>query len=214
LFLQKRIIGLIVAVLVILLIGAFNSAYPTVRVNQEEMVIDGDVIFAYLKTYNVSDAVGGLGSKTLVSYVLVLNITNPNSETIHLTNVLVTLFESAVKEGASVSGTTEIIRYERSIGDNERPSYTGSPNSSKLMAFTATGELDNLDIQALNGGEVFLLVYLNGRTQADVHISSELNLKKLSLDIVSETEYQYNTAFLKAHMFSFRNDDPNIKYAW
>lgn len=190
----------------------FNSVY-SIASDNEDLFVYGDVVFAYFKTYSVSSNVSGLGSKHLISYVLVLNVTNPNNKTISLCNSLISLYDSAVKEGNSISGETEIIRNQRNFANNDM-SYHFYPRSSKLVSLTATGEIDDFELKALKTEQMYFMVHLTGQTEADNHVNSELKLKKVALKKVSETEYLYNTAFMNSHIFSFRNDTPNIHNEW
>lgn len=207
----KKVIGLVIVTLTVALIVAFGLVFSSPP--EESHSIEGDIVYAYLKTYNVSETVGGLSDKKLVSYVLVLNITNPNDGPLHLERVLVELMQSATKNGTSVSGTTGIIRYKRSFVEGETSNYW-SPHSSRLVAFTATGELDDLELDALRLGKGYFVVNVDGYTETDSHVGTGLNLKEVALEITGDAEYVYNTAFVNNERFGFANDYPDLTYEW
>ncbi len=142
-----------------------------------------------------------------------MNITNPNDVAVRLKRLLVTLAQSASRDRQSVSMTTEIIHYRRSFGDDEM-SYYWSPHSSKLVAFTATGELANLELEALKLGKGYLLVKVDGRSQTGSHVGSGFNLKEVTLEITGKDEYVFNTAFVNNYRFGFTNENPYITYGW
>jgi hypothetical protein len=208
---NKKIAVLAIIALIATLIVAFGLVFSSLP--EEAHSIKGNIVYAYLKTYNVSETVDGLCDKKLVSYVLVLNITNPNDVPLHLERVLVELMQSATKDGTSVSGTNGIIRYKRGFVEGETSNYW-SPHSSRLVAFTATGELDNLSLDALKLGKGYFIVSVDGYTETDSHVGTGLNLKEVALEITGSDEYVYNTVFMNNERFGFATDYPDLTYEW
>ena len=208
---NKRVIVFVVVALTAALIVTFGSVFS--NVSKEQYSIEGNLVYAYLKTYDVSEGIDGIGNGNFVSYVLVVNITNPNDVPIYLKGVLVNLMENATQVGTSVSGTNSIIRYTSSFGYNDM-SYYWAPHSSRFVAFTATGEVSGIALDALKLGKGYFLVKVDGRTETDSYVGSGLNLKEVTLEITSNDEYVFNTAFTNNYRFHFRNDGIDLSYEW
>lgn len=207
---NKKVLVLVVVVIAVIQSVAVGFAFWELA--QKDYSIEGDIVYAYFKTYNASEGVEGIGNRNLVSYVLVLNITNPNDEPITLKSVLVELTENATQTGTSVSSTNGMIRYKDYLfpyGSN----YI-SPQSSTFAAFTATGELSNMALDALKLGKGYFIVNVQGYSKEDQYFGNGINLKEVTLEITDNNEYVFNTAFRDNYRFHFRNDGINISYEW
>ncbi|MBN2259869.1 MAG: hypothetical protein JW702_04970, partial [Clostridiales bacterium] len=180
-------------------------------VGSEEYFIDSEIVFAYFKTYDVSSNTSYLFANSMVSYVFILNVSNPNNETFLFDDLLVSFNDFAVKDGNSVSGTTELIRYCNSFGSSDLD-YQLPSGSSRLMVFTGTGELSNLELMGLKNDTTFSTMILNGHIGEDVHVGSGLIFTEMSFCMISETELMYNVVLHEDQSFSFRNDSPNVSY--
>jgi hypothetical protein len=211
---NKKVLVLVVVAIAVVQSVAFGLAFSEFsELPQEDYSIEGELVYAYLKTYTVSEDVDGIGNRKLVSYVLVLNITNPNDVPVYLKRAQVDLMENAVQVGTSVSGTNSIIRYTSSLPDNDF-SYYWAPHSSRFVAFTATGELSGMALDALQLGKGYFLVKVDGRTETDSHVGGDLNLEEVPLEVMDNDEYVFNTAFRDNYRFRFWNDDINLAYEW
>jgi len=209
LFLNK-FVPLSVILVVLLVVSVFSLTHSGARCD-EDYIMDCELVFAYFKTFDVSNNTNVFSSNKLVSYVFVLNVTNPNNKTILLDNLLIAFHDFAVKSNNSVSGTTTIIRYFDSFGSNVLD-YQLPPRFSKLMAFTGVGELSSLELMGLKNGTIFSSMTLNGNVEENIHTGTGLIFQEMSFDVLSESEWMYNSAFYNDRTFSFRNDDTKVSY--
>ena len=166
--------------------------------------LQADVVYAYLKTYNISENVSGLYSEKLVSYILVLNISNPTDKDVYVHDLRVELSGAASKVDRSVESTNITLRIKRTF--NEAKPLLVSKNSEQLVPFTATDELSNLGLEPLKQGKGYFIVAVSGDS-----VGSGLSLKEATLETVSEDEYVYNTAFTNG-CFRFSNYNLMIQF--
>jgi len=171
------------------------------------------IVYAYFKIYNASNGVIGLGNASLVSYVLVLNVTNPSRETIQLRDVLIEFAGSINQTGDGFEASNDIIRYDRTFS-GDVTEYYWSPNSTRLIAFTATEELSTMALAALKSGKGYFLTRLVGRANSGASASSNFSLNEVKLEVLSESEYIYNEVFDKKYRFHFRNDGIGVSLEW
>jgi hypothetical protein len=171
-----------------------------------------DVVYAYFKTFSVSENITGLRNEDFVAYVIVLNITNPTSETIRIKYLGIHLAETASKFGQGVQMTNTVVNYERDFSEGFMD-YYWFPNFSRLVAFGATSEVSNLGMAVLEEGKGYFYVYLDGRTQGNAYAGGSV-IKKVTLEIINDDEFVYNTVFKKNERFHFRNDELGIGLEW
>jgi len=211
LFLNKKIVGsVVILVTILLIISVVNSPF-SVDCNDKNYLLNSEIVFAYFKPYETSRNSTVFSSNTLISYVFVLNVTNPNNETVLLDNLLVAFHDFAVKDRNSVSGTTEIIRYCDTFGSNDLD-YLLPSKSSRLMAFTGTSEISSLELTGIKNGTIFSSMTMNGNVKENAHVGTGLLFKEMSFDMIHESEWIYNTVFPADQQFSFRNDSPTVAY--
>ena len=151
------------------------------------------------KTF-ANENVTGLATKTLVSYILVLNITNPTSSNINIDSIRVVLSGTAFKIDQSAEWRNEILNIKRVFNDAQPLQIGREP---MLITVTGTGELSTLGMQSLRQKEGYFVVATSYASNA-----GSLILEKVSFDLKSENEYVYNTVFENDYQFDFRNDDP------
>jgi len=172
-----------------------------------------DVVYAYFKTFDVSENVSALANSNLVSYVIVLNITNPTGETVRIQDLEIDFAQTASQNSSGVYAANTIIRYTQTFAEHKME-YYWPPNSSKLAAFTATAEISSMEFAALRKGKGYFLTKLAGRTPADAQASSGLTLKEATLEIINDNEFVYNITFPKNYRFHFRNDELGVSIEW
>lgn len=211
-FLNRRLLPLSVFALTAGLLTGIVPFYTEFSLLQHYTIQVG-IVYAYFKTYNANVNATGLSGSELISCVFVLNITNPTSETIGMTDVTVDFVQSARKDPEKIIMENETIQYERSFADHVIE-YYWFPNSTRLIALTATGELSDLGRGALESGKGYFLAHLMGRTEIGALASSDFVLKEASLETVSDNEYVYNSVFMKDYRFHFRNDEISISLEW
>jgi hypothetical protein len=170
----------------------------SIQVGNDSILVN--VAYAYLKTYIVNENVTGLANKTLVSYILVLNITNPTSSNINIDSIRVVLAGTAFKIDQSAEWRNEILNIKRVFNDAQPLQIGREP---MLITVTGTGELSTLGMQSLRQKEGYFVVATSYASNA-----GSLILEKVSFDLKSENEYVYNTVFENDYQFDFRNDDP------
>lgn len=175
--------------------------------------INVDVVYAYFKTFDVSEDVTALANSHLISYVFVLNITNPTGETVRIKDLGIDFAQTATQNISGVYTENTIIRYTQTFAEHKME-YYWPPNSSKLAAFTATAEISSMAFAALRQGEGYFLTRLAGRTPADAQASSSLALKEATLEIINDDEFVYNITFPENYRFHFRNDELGISIEW
>ena len=152
--------------------------------------IEVDVVYAYFRTYGVSGNVSGLRNEDLVSYIIVLNITNPTSEIIRIKDLTISFAEFAFGDGNFVQMSNTIVRYVRNFAEYYMDHYW-YPNSSRLVAFAATEEISEMGLAALKLGKGYFCIELEGRTQGDAHVRSGFVIKEVTLEIINDYEYVY-----------------------
>lgn len=172
-----------------------------------------DIVYAYFNTFKASQNVTALGNADLVSYVLVLNVTNPTGEVVKIMDLRIDFVQNAYKEDQHFKTFNEIVRFEQSFADGMMD-YYWYPNVTRLIAFTGTGELSALGLTALRLGKGFFLLKLAGSTQAGAQAGSDFILKKVTLEIKNESEYVYDGIFMEDYRFHFRNDQLDISIEW
>ncbi|MEM3640862.1 MAG: hypothetical protein QXH37_02925, partial [Candidatus Bathyarchaeia archaeon] len=108
--------------------------------------------------------VSGLRNEDLVAYVIVLNITNPTEETFRIKHLEIHLAEAINKIDQGIEIKNSVVNYERDFSEGFMD-YYWYPNSSRLVAFEATGEISNLGMNVLKEGKGYFYILLDGKTQ-------------------------------------------------
>jgi hypothetical protein len=174
------ILGLIVGLRVL------QSDFPTPR---QTVPIEANLIHAYFKIYNVS-AGSGVGSSSLVSYVVILNITNPSDTPLRLSEVRI---------------LSSIVDYHRDFGTSN--DYYWSAHSSRQVAFSQTGPLSGTDSFKFGRFDFIATVGLMV-TQGRGGGSTVISENSLPLKTIGQDEYVYGSTFGNGTYFDF--DDQGI----
>jgi hypothetical protein len=108
--------------------------------------------------------------------------------------------------------TNTVVNYERDFSEGFMD-YYWYPNSSRLVAFGATGEVSSLGMNVLKEGKGYFYIHLDGRTQNNAYAGGSI-IKEVTLEILNDDEFVYNTVFKENERFHFRNDELGISLEW
>jgi hypothetical protein len=182
-----------------LIIGLLSLNTDLRNYSKKEYPVEANLIYAYFKVYNTS-ADSGIAYNRLLSYVLVLNVTNPSDTTLRLSNIRI-----------DTSGTN-IFSYERAFSAIDK--YNFNANTSHLIDLSQTSGLDNLS------GEPFTFPSFQiGFTVAATFTPEEGNGHggdvsdvQAVITRISQDEYVYGT-FNQSIPIIFSNDNGFVS-AW
>jgi hypothetical protein len=206
---SKKLVALTCAVFMVgLLVGllSFRNDFASFK----SVSVESDIVHAYFKVYNVSQD-SGIGYGKLVSYVVVLNITNPSDTTLRLSWLTMALAENGTRTGTSVS-LNSFLRYQRDFSETTMDNYW-YPHTSRLVAFSQTGFMPDGGLNFLNGQKSALFysdascVATEGRGSG-----SAIIFKELQLNNVSQGEFVYGTTFRPGAYFFFDDDSIDLSY--
>lgn len=173
--------------------------------------LEVDVVYAYFRTFKVSEYASGLRNQDLVAYVFVLNVTNPTSEIIIIKFLEIHFAETACRfYGGGVEMRNTAVNYQREFYGSM--DYFWYPNSSRIVAFSGTGELSNLGMAVLNARRGYFYASLGGATEKG-HAEGSI-IKMVLLDNPSIGEFVYNSVFKENERFHFSNYDIDISLEW
>ncbi len=192
---RKLIIIICTAFIVGILIGfvSFQSDFGTMTNADTSYPIDATLVQAYFKVYNTSEA-SGVAFRSILSYVFVVNITNPSDATLRLTDIQI--FQTNL----------EVFSYQRTFSESN--AYWFYPHTSKLVAFTENMGLTESNIGGLNAhpfqyhlGASFASAEGTGHAES-LKLNQEMQLKS-----ISSGEYIYGSTFGNETYFRFINDE-------
>ena len=175
--------------------------------------LEVDVVYSYFRTFKVSEHASGLRNQDLVAYVIVLNITNPTNERVRITHLGIHFAETASRlSQGGVEMTNTAVNYERDFSEGFMD-YYWYPNSSRLVAFSATDELSNLGMAALREHKGYFYILLDAKTQDNAYAGGSV-IKQVTLETPSDCEFVYNSIFKENERFHFSNYDLGISLEW
>ena len=193
--LNKKFIALVcIALAAGLLIGLIS--FRGYFISSREYIsypVEFEIVHAYFKVFNVTRD-SGIGYSRMVSYVIVLNITN-------LSDAALTLGELQLSSG--------LFHYVQYFSDHvsENVFY---PHTSRFAAFSQTGSISAegrqaLEWQTLDYGIILYFSATEGRGGAGGAFSRQMSLKKISQD-----EFVYGSTFKPGSYLFFNNEGINI----
>lgn len=190
-------------------IGAFALSQNFALLKQHRT--ESDLGYAYFKILDVSRNASSSLDETLVSYIFIVNITNPTSEIVKIWDIGIR-FERNVtiyveKEHLLASSPSGIISLSRSF-PREDTQYSVSPNSSKLFALTGVVAVPQTGLTALQQANTSVTLDLWGRTTGGAYVTSSI-IKQVQLSILSSQEYVYRGIFA-SQRFRLRGDGPDV----
>jgi hypothetical protein len=158
--------------------------------------VEADIVHAYFKVFNVTPS-SGIGYSTMISYVIVLNITNLSDATLKLSEFRL--------------DCASVFNYQRDFS-GDVSDYFFSPHSSRLVGFSQTGGMSGLGLEELEKRNLVLVGYVDlspieGKGGGGGGISRQLPLEKISGD-----EFVYSTTFNENSYFFFSNENIKLSY--
>ena len=191
---NKLLVVLICVVFILGLIVGLRVLQNDFPAPRQTIPVEADLVHAYFKVYNVS-AGSGVGSSRLVSYVVILNITNPSDTPLRLSEVRI---------------LSSMVDYHRDFG-NSNDNYW-SAHSSRQVAFSQTGPLSGTD--ALKFGRLdFIATVGLAVTEGRGGGSTIISKNSLPLTNIGEGEYIYGSTFGKGTYFDFNDEGISIGHS-
>ncbi len=207
---RKKLIALICIVFAIGLLSGV-LAFRNDLTSYKSVPLESDIVQAYFKVYNVTQD-SGIGFGKMVSYVIVLNITNPSDTVVSLSSLRMALAQSGTRTRSSVS-LNSIFSYERDFSDRNTDHFI-YPHTSRLIPFSQTGFMPEIGLDFLNQQHNALFyadlscVSTEGRGGGDAII-----FKQIPLNTVSPDEFVYGTTFSAGNYFFFNDYNLGISFS-
>jgi hypothetical protein len=192
---KKLLVVLICVVFILgLIVGlrVLQNDFPPPR---QTVPVEADLVHAYFKVYNVS-AGSGVGSSSLVSYVVILNITNPSDTPLRLSEVRI---------------LSSMVDYHRDFGTINND-YYWSAHSSRQVAFSQTGPLSGTDALKFGSLDFIATVGLTV-TEGRGGGSTVISKNSLPLTSIGQGEYIYGSTYGKGTYFDFNAEGISIGYS-
>ncbi len=211
--LKKTFVLLVcVALSVGLFIGFVFFQRDIVNSTYKSYSVDADLVQAYFHVFNASQASGANYGK-MAAYILVFNITNPSDQTMLIHQLRITLAENGSRDGFSFSFSGGTINLQRDFASDNMDNYW-YPHTSRIVAFSATAGVTNLDLDVFRAGKgvFFSLLYFNLEEGKGRGGGSAIIYKDISLQSLGNDEYVYGDMFGPGHYYSF--NDESISTGW
>ncbi len=207
---SKKLIALICIMFVVgLLIGVVS--FRNDLISYKSIPIESNIVQAYFKVYNVTQD-SGIGFGKMVSYVVVLNITNPSDNLVSLSSVTLALAQNGTRNGNSVN-LNSILNYQRDFSERNTDHFV-YPHTSRLIPFSQTGFMPEVGLNFLNQQHTALFYAYVSCVGLDGHGSGDaIIFKQLSLTALSQDEFMYGTTFSAGNFFFFNDYDLGISFS-
>jgi hypothetical protein len=195
------VVGLLIGVL------SFRNDFSSFK----SVSVESDIVQAYFKVYNVSQD-SGIGFAKMVSYVVVLNVTNPSDITLRFSSLTMALAQNGTKTGTGVS-LNGFLHYQRDFSETIMDNYL-YPHTSRLVAFSQTGSMPQIGIDFLDHQHNALFyadlycAATEGRGGGNVII-----FKQLPLNTLSQDEFAYGKTFAPGNYFFFDDDSLSLSFS-
>lgn len=207
---SKRLVALICIVFAIgLLIGVVS--FSNDLSSYTPLPIESNIVQAYFKVYNVTQD-SGIGFGKMVSYVIVLNITNPLDSSVSLSSVRMALAQDGARNGNSVN-LNSLLNYERDFSQKNTDSFIDA-HTSRLVPFSQTGFMPERGLDFLNQQHSALFyadvscVALDGGAGGNFIV-----FKQLPLNQISQDEFVYGTMFSAGNYFFFNDYSLGLSFS-
>lgn len=168
---------------------SFHSDFSQKLNVDKNYPVDINLVQAYFKAYNTTTN-SAVGYHTIISYVLVLNVTNPSNITLRLTNL-------------QIDETNHVFSYWRSFSNND--AYCFYPNSTQLVAFTDNSGLTGLAHEAFNFHNLEYILAASFTSVGEQGIAGVVKEVDLPLKDIGAGEYIYGEHFGGGSYFTFIN---------
>ncbi len=217
---MRRLYATFVAALVLgNAVGIFSLASNFALL--EKYQINADIVYVYFNLHETSQNTSGLKNSLLLSYVVVVNVTNPTSKTILLRDITINIAKNITlyrdEKSQRVSGYNSfnsLIQCYRYFPQGDT-SYMLQPNASTLYLFS--GVLSAYPIRILFGGQtpgqdpVGSVLEIQGRTAEGAYVTTGFAPKSIQLSVIGQSEYVYNN-ILGNPRIHFRDDGPSLSF--
>ena len=170
--------------------------------------IEAEVVYVYLKTFEVNENASGLWRVNMVSYVVVLNVTNPTDKTIRMRDIDIGLAGagSVTKKDNGITAINSILRTYRYFPQGSFD-YFWQPHSSILVVFSGMREINPDFLQT----DLDSYLEIRGRTAEDAYATSDWIVKSLEMKAIGESEYVYNI-MLGTPRFHYTDDGVGVSF--
>ena len=202
---NKKFIALVCAALAVGLLIGVISFQNDLSGAHNSYSVEANLVQAYFHVFNASrDA--PVNYDTLVSYVLIFNITNPSSQTLKIHRLQITLAKEGSKNGTSYSFGGGSVNYNREFADDNTANYW-YPETSRIVGFSGTSGVTGLDVSIFEQGQgIFFARILFSLETVRVGGSTTI-FENITLNSLGNQEYMYGDMFGPGHYFMF---DENI----
>jgi len=203
-----------------------------------KILVKVDIVYAYFGVQNFNPNVTGLsrnlnGAPCIVSYLFVLNVTNPSNKLAMIGEFEVSAApEILVYNGTEIVGSTKLAEHttaspitnesfgvlkENTIITDLRdlsefyPSWSQywSPYKSRLIALTGMVEVSSLAYPALTNGTIYLYGEANGKPYEGGALSRGFSLKQVELQIIGK-EFLYNALLSENQILRFDGNNIDV----
>ncbi len=206
----KKLIAFICVVFVIgLLVGVLSfrndlSSYKLVPV-------ESNIVQAYFKVYNVSQD-SGIAFGKMVSYVIVLNVTNLSDNSVRLSTLDMSVAQNGSKNGTSVN-LNSLLNYQRDFSETNTDNFL-YPHTSRLLAFSQTGFMPQIGLDFLNQQHTALFfAHIYCAALDERGGGSKIIYEQLPLNVVGQDEFAYGMMFNPGNYFSFDDDSLGVSFS-
>ena len=154
--------------------------------------LEAEIVYVFLNLFKVDEAVSGLGQLYMLSYVVVVNVTNPSNHLIKMQDIDILIAED-VQLTANQTGYTavnSIVSFSRSFPQNDF-GYFWQPNRTIPLVFSGVRETAESCVLWLEDS-VDSLFEIRGRADDGGYTTSSFFVKTVQLEQVNPHEFVYN----------------------
>lgn len=158
--------------------------------------VQAEIVHAYFKVYNAS-ADSGIGNSMLISYVFVLNLTNPSDSTLKISEVMLS--------------SAGLFHFRRDFGEGNSQYYF-YPHTSRLVAFSQTDGTYGIGVKELESLNPLYILTVGFSATEGRGGGSALQQSQLPLRNIGQDEFVYGATYKAGLYFFFSNE--NIDIGW
>jgi hypothetical protein len=207
---SKKFIILICLALISGLLVGLLSFRDELEVSAPKFYAEVNIIYAYFQVLNISRD-SGIGSERMVSYIIVLNVTNPTEEIFEIRELWM-WFGNKEESWNTVSFTNNVVSYYNDF-ESGHSNYYWHPNESRLVAFSLTESIGDGGVELLNAleGDFDLNLYTAGLGEPATpdYMVSRIS-QKLQLKTSNNNEFVFGDYFNAHRQFGFSSKDIDI----
>lgn len=175
----------------------------------EKYQINAEINYVFFNIGGANSTISSLEHLDLLTYIMILNITNPSNKTILLQDAQIDIATNVNASYSGVTITDSLVSCYRYFSQNDT-SYMIQPHASKLLLFSGVIETNpKLFGSSLGTSPVSYYVDVQGHSLEGGYASTTPSSKTIQLTIVNQTEYVYST-LPSNESLHFRSDGPNI----